>query len=83
MCVAALGGLPPAVPGYRSGPRPLSGDEFSVPGVDGIGGVVGIVPVIFSVFLGGSRLREPPLAGVVRGGHPPPGGRMPQPIGVG
>jgi len=79
----SLGGPSPTVPGGCPGPWPLSGDEFSVPGVDGIGGVVGIVPVIFSVFLGGSRLREPPLAGVVRGGHPPPGGRMPQPIGAG
>jgi hypothetical protein len=79
----SLGGPSPTVPGGCPGPWPLSGDEFSVPGVDGIGGVVGIVPVIFSVFLGGSHLREPPLAGVVRGGHPPPGGRMPQPIGAG
>jgi hypothetical protein len=49
----SLGGPSPTVPGGCPGPWPLSGDEFSVPGVDGIGGVVGIVPVIFSRIPGG------------------------------
>ena len=56
------------VPGNRAavhGPPP--GDEFGVAGVDRIGGVVGLAPVIFSVFLGGSHPREPPLAGVSAG----------------